>query len=72
MKEGSFEWALSHLKQGRKARKIHWLPDLWIRMDLLGFGMGPYLVLETTTGEESPWFPTYPDLFRDDWELVDG
>ena len=75
--EGSFEWALMHLKNGAKVQRKGWngkgmhvetvkfTCSNGIKVDNIG------MVIKTPIGKYNNWIPSITDLFAEDWEVVE-
>lgn len=82
--EGSFEWALMHIKSGAKIQRKGWNgKGMWISKydqpsyfpvtvnDFNGEIDVPMLFIKTVKGTLNTWVPSISDLFAEDWEVVE-
>jgi len=69
-----FEKALEQVKQGKAMRLPQWNSDVVIKCELPDDAnskmTAPYLYAESHYGC-TPWRETFPEMFNDDWEIVD-
>lgn len=73
IKEGSFEWALMHLKNGAKIQRKGWNgKGMYVEMhdNRKITLMEPYLTIKNVRGSFNTWVPSIADLFAEDWEVV--
>jgi len=69
-----FEQALALVKQASMGMRLpNWKPDVVVRAqfpDENSKMTHPYLYVESRYGKV-PWIPTWPEMFNDNWEVVE-
>lgn len=68
-----FEKALAQVKQGKAMRLPSWNKNVKIKVqypDQHSKMTAPYLYVESIFGRV-PWKETFPEMFNDDWEVID-
>lgn len=76
IKEGSFEWALMHLKNGAKVQRKGWngkgmYIEYFRGCDHEFSVIEPCLLIKNVKNSFNTWVPSISDLFAEDWEVVE-
>ena len=73
-----FGQALQLIKLGARLARVEWMgggprddaPSVGLQAD--GHGDGPWMYLLPAGGGRSPWAPSQPDMFANDWAVVEA